>query len=192
MKQSEVREEVAMIVKAVKESDAEVPLMSQGMRPAVIYIVIVHVILAANIGCFLTSNVRFDVGYFGGMVVASLIANVMLGVFIYSYYTQYLFIPEATRKQSKLLALIRGKVSHYAYFHFGVLLTASALGLTSGWAASLPWLQVPLLFFTGFALLFELGRFNLPSLAGLVDAAKDEFKNKELQDFLAENKKEGA
>lgn len=173
-----------MIVKAVKESDAEVPLMSQGMRPAVIYIVIVHVILAANIICFLTSNVRFDVDYFGGVVVASLIANVMLGVFIYSYYTQYLFIPEATRKQSKLLALIREKVSHYAYFHFGVLLTASALGLTSGWAASLPWLQVPLLFFTGFALLFDLGRFNLPSLAGLIDAAKDEFKNNELQEFL--------
>ncbi|WP_188050084.1 hypothetical protein, partial [Serratia marcescens] len=64
------------------------------------------------------------------------------------------------------------------------LLTASALGLASGLASALPFFQIPLFFITGFVLLFDLGRYNLPSLAGLVDAAKDEFKNKELQEFL--------
>ncbi|MBF4185606.1 hypothetical protein I1S38_22095 [Serratia ureilytica] len=184
MKQSEVREEVAMIVKAIKESESDIPSFVEGMRPALIYIALVHLILIAGVVSFVALDMRFDTNFFFVMFFFSILFNFAFGAFIYSYYVQYLMIPEDTRKKSRLLAMIREKVSHYAYFHFGLLLTASALGLASGLASALPFFQIPLFFITGFVLLFDLGRYNLPSLAGLVDAAKDEFKNKELQEFL--------
>ncbi|MGK0667932.1 hypothetical protein [Serratia marcescens] len=184
MKQSEVREEVAMIVKAIKESESDIPSFVEGMRPALIYIALVHLILIAGVVSFVALDMRFDTNFFFVMFFFSILFNCAFGAFIYSYYVQYLMIPEDTRKKSRLLAMIREKVSHYAYFHFGLLLTASALGLANGLASALPFFQIPLFFITGFVLLFDLGRYNLPSLAGLVDAAKDEFKNKELQEFL--------
>ncbi|MBH3259258.1 hypothetical protein I5P78_22905 [Serratia marcescens] len=184
MKQSEVREEVAMIVKAIKESDAEVPSFSEGMRPSLIYLCLVHLIMLVGMIPMVLFERRIDGNFYCGMYFFSVLFNFGFGSLIYSYYMQYLMIPEETRKKSRLLAMLREKVSHYTYFHFGILLTVSAYFLPDGMASLLPFVQIPLFFITGFVLLFDLGRYNLPSLAGLVDAAKDEFKNKELQEFL--------
>jgi phage shock protein PspC (stress-responsive transcriptional regulator) len=184
VKQNEVREEVAMIVKAIKESDAQVPSFLDGMRPSLTYLCLVHLMMIAGVVPVLLFENDVDITFLVGMAIGSIIFNMALGTLIYAYYVQYLIIPKETRERSRLLALIRGKVSRYIYFHFGVLLTVSAFGLASGGAAALPFVQIPLFFITGFILLFDLGRYNLPSLAGLVDAAKDEFKNNELQEFL--------
>lgn len=184
MKQSEVREEVAMIVKSIKESDAEVPSFSEGMRPSLIYFCLVHLIMLVGMIPMVLFERRIDSNFYCGMYFFSVLFNLGFGSLIYSYHMQYLMIPEETRRKSRLLAMLREKVSHYAYFHFGILLTVSAYCLPDGMASLLPFFQIPLFFITGFVLLFDLGRYNLPSLAGLVDAAKDEFKNKELQEFL--------
>lgn len=190
MKQSEVREEVEMIVKAIKESDAEVPSFSEGMRPSLIYLCLVHLMMVVGMVPMVLFERRIDSNFYCGMYFFSVLFNLGFGSLIYSYYVQYLMIPEETRKKSRLLAMIREKISHYAYFHFGLLLTASALGLASGLASLLPCVQIPLFFITVFVLLFDLGRFNIPSLAGLVDAAKEEFKNKELEQFFNSVNKE--
>lgn len=184
MKQSEVREEVAMIVKAIKESDAEVPSFSEGMRPSITYLCLVHLMMLVGMIPMVMSERRIDGNFYCGMYFFSVLFNLGFGAIIYSYYVQYLIIPEETRKKSRLLAMVRGKVSRYSYFHFGMLLAVSAYCLPDGMASLLPFLQIPLFFITGFILLFDLGRYNLPSLAGLVDAAKDDFKNNELQEFL--------
>lgn len=74
---------------------------------------------------------------------------------------------------------------NYARFNIGIWLVTSALGLASGAASGLlPIVQFLMFIISWFVLIIDLSRFNFPGFAGLVDAAKDEFKNKELQEFL--------
>jgi len=184
MKQSEIREEVSMIVKAIRETDIEVPSVTQGLKPSLVYVCVFYMIYVVSvIPIFFFGNSN-EIETASAFFCISILFNLFFALVIYSIYIQVLNIPEEVRRKSKLFLFVKEKVCHYACFHFGLLLTFSALSLASGVSGFLPFVQVPLFIITFLVFHIDLSRFNLPSLAGLVDAAKHEFKNNELQEFL--------
>lgn len=188
MKQSEVREEVAMIVKAIRETDIEVPSVTQGLKPSLVYALIVYVIFAVSIVPIFIFGDANEIETVAAFFCISLLFNFFIALGIYSVCTQFLSIPKEVREKSELVLFVKAKAYHYAYFHFGLLLTFSALFLASGVSGFFPFVQVPLFIITFLVFQVDLSRFNLPSLSGLVDAAKDEFQNKELQEILNKGK----
>ncbi|MDI9266032.1 hypothetical protein QMZ62_24100 [Serratia sp. PF2-63] len=184
MKQSEVREEVEMIVKAMKNSDEKVPTFSQALMPSLKYSGFCIALAVIGVVPRFLLGLRVDEGLLLFAISASVVANLFMGAFIYAYHVQYLSIPEVVRNNSKILLMMKEKVVRYACFHCGILLVFSAVFLPNGTSAFIVLIQFPLFIFTGIALSMDLSRYNIPSIAGLVNAAKDEFKNNELQEFI--------
>nr|WP_241389717.1 hypothetical protein [Serratia marcescens]ULG13117.1 hypothetical protein 1573p1_00057 [Serratia marcescens] len=189
LRQSEVRNEVAWILKSVKESDALIPGAAESIRPAkfflFFYMSVGFVSLFTDFYNHLDKHqMMFVVSL--GMVVTT----VLMALIFYGYGVAYLNIPQEVRNKSKLIAIIKKKLRFYLMINPMVWVVISIIGLGNGGSGYLAMASIPVLILSLFALNVDMARYQISGFFGAINAAKKEFGSQGAESLFSNVDKE--
>ncbi|MBL5824278.1 hypothetical protein JBO39_24055 [Serratia marcescens] len=189
LRQSEVRNEVAWILKSVKESDELIPGAAESIRPAKLFLFFYVLVGLVSFGVDAYNNPdKYQMMFVVSLGV--IVTAVLMALIFYGYGVAYLNIPQEVRNKSKLIAIIKKKVKIYLMINPIVWVAISIIGLGNGGSAYLAMASIPVLVLSLFALNVDLSRYHIAGFFGAINAAKKEFGSQGAENLFSNVDKE--
>lgn len=190
LRQSEVRNEVALILKSVKEGDEPIPTIRGSCKKAanlsLFYFSLYLIAFLGDLFCGVLSDTNLVVGF----VFVTFCINTLIFMSYTDYVMTYKNIPPDVSSKSKLVSIFKRKVRVIIIANKIIWVLAVVVFFTNGASFMLPIVQ----FFSGvvsvFGFAFYMSRYQISGFFGAINAAKKEFGSQGAESLFSNVDKE--